>query len=474
MYQEGDRVLAAVSGGADSVCMLLMLKKYLPEGTLGAAHFNHGLRGAESDRDESFVKDLCAKLEVPFFSEKADISAYAAAEKAGIEECARKYRYEFLKRTAEGKRYKYISVAHNKGDNAETIFMHILRGCSVDGLAGMPYRAGNNIIRPLLDVDRSEITEYLRSEGQDFITDSSNSDNTYLRNRVRNVIIPFISDNIGYDIRDVLLRQTGIAADERDYLDRAADAFISEYVKECPEGLIAGNKKLELLHPGAGRRVIRNIISMVKDGSSRSPYEGRKDIRSDAIERVYDVLKAGKLGKTAECGRGVKMRLTHSGALFYCDSQAEKQYCPQTDGGCIAGEEKAGSDASEKAGFDVEELTAGETEKTKAEKGFAAGESFVYFDKNKYIDIIHKCGNGAPVFRHPEAGDVISPFGMHGKKKVRKLLIDLKIPYEKRNGLKLLAAGSEVLWIPGICSSELLRIEENTAKIIRVVIREEN
>ena len=95
MYQEGDRVLAAVSGGADSVCMLLMLKKYLPEGTLGAAHFNHGLRGDESDRDESFVKDLCAKLEVPFFSEKADISAAAAAEKSGIEECARKYRYEF-------------------------------------------------------------------------------------------------------------------------------------------------------------------------------------------------------------------------------------------------------------------------------------------------------------------------------------------------------------------------------------------
>ncbi len=473
MYQEGDRVLAAVSGGADSVCMLLMLKKYLPEGTLGAAHFNHGLRGDESDRDESFVKDLCAKLEVPFFSEKADISAAAAAEKSGIEECARKYRYEFLNRVAEKERYNYICVAHNRGDNAETVFMHILRGCSVDGLAGMPYRAGN-IIRPLLDIDRREIAGYLRLEGQDFITDSSNADNTYLRNRVRNVIIPFISDNVGYDFRDVLVRQTGIAADERDYLDADADAFIVEHVKECPEGLIADKEKLEMLHPGAGRRVIRNIISMVKDGSSNSPYEGRKDINSDAVLRVYEVLKSGKLGKTAECGRGVKMRLTHSGALFYCDNNAGETYCPRTDGGLKDNDEKAEYSSEEKAGFAAEELTFGETEKIKAEKGFSAGERFVYFDKNKYIDIIHRCGNGAPVFRHPEAGDVISPFGMQGKKKVRKLLIDLKIPYEKRSGLKLLAAGREVLWIPGICSSELLRIDEKTAKIIRVVIREDN
>ena len=465
MYREGDRVLAAVSGGADSVCLLLMLKKYLPEGSLGAAHFNHGLRGDESDRDESFVRELALKLNVPFYTEKADIGAAAVAEKTGIEECARKYRYAFLNRIAAENGYGLICVAHNMSDNAETVFMHILRGCSVDGLAGMSYRAGN-IIRPLLDVDRREITGYLESSGHDFITDSSNSDNSYLRNRVRNVIIPFISDNIGYDLREVLVRQTEIAADERDYLESDADAFIYECVKECPEGILADKEKLAMLHPGAGRRVIRRIISMVKDGSYAQPYEGRKDIMYDAVSRVYEVLKAGKLGKTAECGRGVMMRLTHSGALFYCENKSDKTVSPQTSGGQAEGEEREE--------YSSEELTAEEAERIKKEEGFIAGERFVYFDKTKYIDIIHRCGNGDPAFRHPETGDVISPFGMSGKKKVRKLLIDLKIPYEKRSALKLLAAGNEVLWIPGICSSELLRIDENTEKIIRVVIREDN
>ncbi|MBO4325698.1 MAG: tRNA lysidine(34) synthetase TilS [Clostridia bacterium] len=457
-YRAGEKILAAVSGGADSVCMFLMLKRFLPEGALGLAHFNHKLRGPESDRDEAFTRELADRLGVPFYYDSADISAAASDEKKGLEECAREYRYDFLKKTASDNGYDIISVAHNSGDNAETILMHIFRGCSVDGLCGLRYRS-DNIIRPLLDIDRASILEYLQEEHASYVTDSSNADNSFMRNRVRNELLPYISEKLGYDAGRVLLRQTEISSAERDYLESRAAEFVSENTEMLSNGdVLLDPEAFRNTDKAIGRRALRHMIASVKDINGDSPYGGRTDIEFSSIERAAELILSGRKGPEAEIGRGIKVRLTHSGALFYIDR---------------SNEEKASADAEDQTnGFESRTLPGEEAAIVRTGRGFTPGNGTVFFDKAKYIAIINASGK-APVLRPFETGDSIIPFGMTGRKKIRKLLIDMKVPYEKRKSIRVLASGNEVLWVPGLCTSELLRITDETEEILQINIQEE-
>ena len=458
------RVLAAVSGGADSVCMLLLLKEYLAPGNLGAAHFNHSLRGPESDRDQAFAMKLAEKLGIEFYTEKKDVAALSASEGSGTEECGRKYRYRFLKETAEKNGYRFVATAHNMGDNAETVLMHIFRGCSVDGLCGIPFSDGNTV-RPMLRLDRRSIEAYLAYKGQDYVTDSTNVDNTYFRNRVRNEILPFLNEKLGYDIAPVLVRQTGIASQEKDFLDKAAEEFLKNAAEETAGSvLIRDVDPLNKLHEAVACRAVRLAVSSVKDVDGALPYGGRKDISSDVVRRVLDLAGRGEKGKKAECGKGVEAILTHSGLLFRIPKAAD----PETAA------ENGGSGETE---YSVRTLGREEAAAMLKSGAFKAENDRVFFDKEKYISIIDGSGGKAPVMRNIEAGDHIIPFGMKGRKKVRKLLIDRKIPLEKRSGMRVLALGSEVLWIPGVCSTELSRISpenEENREIIEISLRRDD
>ncbi len=458
------RVLAAVSGGADSVCMLLLLNEYLAPGNLGAAHFNHSLRGPESDRDQAFAEELAKKLGIEFYTEKKDVAALSASEGSGTEECGRKYRYGFLKETAEKNGYRFVATAHNMGDNAETVLMHIFRGCSVDGLCGIPFSDGNTV-RPMLRLDRRSIEAYLAYKGQDYVTDSSNVDNTYFRNRVRNEILPFLNEKLGYDIAPVLVRQTDIASQEKDFLDKAAEDFMKSAAEEAGGNvLIRDVDALNGLHGAVALRAVRLAVSSVKDADGALPYGGRKDINSDVVRRVLKLAGKGEKGKKAECGKGVEAVLTHSGLLF----RVPKAAGPETD---------AEKGASAEAGFSVRTLSREEAVEMFKNGSFKAEKDRVFFDKEKYISIIDRSGGKAPVMRNIEAGDHIIPFGMKGRKKVRKLLIDRKIPLEIRSSIQVLALGSEVLWIPGACATELLRISpenEDNCGIIEISLRRDD
>ena len=450
----GTKVLAAVSGGADSVCMLLMLKRLLPEGDVAAAHFNHRLRGAESDRDEAFTRELCAREGIRFYCGTAPVGALAAFEGLGMEECARKYRYRFLNAVAAGGGYGVIAVAHNSGDNAETILMHILRGGALDGLCGMSYRR-DNIIRPLLDVSRPQIESYLKSAGASYIEDSTNTDEAMLRNRVRRTILPFLSQQLGHDVAPVLLRQAELARDERDHLETEAAEFIEKAVHADGEKLILDTEQFAGLPPAVARRAVRNVIACVKDIDGNAPYGGRKDIEQAAVERVIDLISKGRKGSRAVCGRGVTVRLSHSGAVFRVEASGKTGAADRVS-------------ALTTAGYTVRTLDAAEFEERRRTNHFKAEKDAVFFDKTKYLSIIKRYGNIAPVLRRARPGDRIRPFGMRGEKTVRKLLIDRKIPQEQRAELYVLALDSEVLWIPGVCSGELTRIDGGTAEAIEL------
>lgn len=192
LIQKGDSIVIGLSGGADSVCLTLILNELKDEFelTLKAVHINHKLRGAESDRDMNFCKELCETLDIPIVFCEIDVKNQALKQKQGIEEYARRVRYDsFEKECAGGK----IATAHNLDDVAETLIFNIARGCSVSGITSIPEKR-DNIIRPLIEVSREEIEQYLKEKNQNFVTDSTNLTDEYTRNKIRHKVIPILKE----------------------------------------------------------------------------------------------------------------------------------------------------------------------------------------------------------------------------------------------------------------------------------------
>ena len=189
----GERWLAAVSGGADSVALLAALREQLPAGRLVVAHLNHNLRGAESDADAAWVAELCTRWGLPLIAESLPVASLSAAWGVGCEEGARRARYEFLERTARQAACAVVALAHTASDQAETVLHHLLRGTGLGGLRGIPEQrplGAATLVRPLLGVTREEIADYLSRLGQDYRTDRSNQERDATRNRLRLDLLP--------------------------------------------------------------------------------------------------------------------------------------------------------------------------------------------------------------------------------------------------------------------------------------------
>ena len=224
MLPHGARVLCAVSGGADSVCLLHLLKSGGAD--VVCAHFNHRLRGAESDRDEEFVRALCEKLGVECLTGAGDVARYAGENAMGTEEAARKLRYDFLIESAEKCGANRIATAHNAEDNAETVIMNLARGTGLRGLGGIPPRRGK-IIRPLLQTTREEIIGYLAENGLEHVEDSSNAADGYARNRLRHHVLPVLRQQNEGAIENIARAAELFRADE-EFFQETARRFIGE------------------------------------------------------------------------------------------------------------------------------------------------------------------------------------------------------------------------------------------------------
>lgn len=249
---EGKKILCAVSGGADSVCLLHLL--WSSGADVTAAHFEHGIRGEESLRDAEFVRSFCHERGIEFVMESADVPAYAKAHSMGTEEAARKLRYEFLNAAAEQKGCELIATAHNADDNAETMLFNLTRGTGSAGLSGIPRQRGK-IIRPLLNVTRRQIEEYLEENKLPHIEDSSNSTDDYSRNLIRHHVTPVLR-KINPELATAFSRTAKLMAQDNDCLERLAQDFIArEY-----DGSGIRTGALCALHPAIASRVLRNLL----------------------------------------------------------------------------------------------------------------------------------------------------------------------------------------------------------------------
>ncbi len=232
MLPKGSTVLAAVSGGKDSMCLLHILKEQEKQldFKLVCAHFDHRLRGAESDRDKSFVENYCAEADIPFVCGAADVAEYAEKGGLGIEEAARILRYDFLERTAEKLGAQRIATAHTAEDNAETLLMNLSRGCGLTGLCGIPPVRGK-IVRPMLEMTTAEVLEYLKANGVPHVEDSSNKSDDYTRNRLRHQVIPELY-RINPAFGESAARCVSLLREDDEYLSALAEDFLKDKMQD--------------------------------------------------------------------------------------------------------------------------------------------------------------------------------------------------------------------------------------------------
>ncbi len=472
----GDTVIAGVSGGADSICLLFLLCG-LRESlgiTVHAVHVNHGIR-AEAGEDEAFVKEICGKWNVPFTAVREEVPALSKQWKCSEEEAGRKVRYEAFEKIADfisskeeipSDRIK-IAVAHNLNDNAETVLFRLFRGTGIKGLTGIPsVREGKyRIIRPLLYMERSEIEKVLRENDIPWVSDATNELDFYSRNRIRHTILPEAEKTVPEAARHI----AGTAAQLReieDLLEKLTGECFAECVKvfsgqdkKAPDGSDHGEcykheidaVKLPGYHIAIQKRLIHRCLKELSCGG--------KDLGELQIEQILGLLR-GNENRRIDLARGITAAREYDRIVIWRGKAEEAR---------IGNERIKGYELISEI-FEIEELLKNDPrfiDNISQDDGSNQCTKWLDYDK---ID-------GQVILRTRQTGDffyVQKPDGAFGKKSVKDFMIDKKIPPSERDDIPLAAAGDKVLWIIGYRISDDLKISDKTEKVLKLSLKYNN
>lgn len=242
LINTGDKIVLGVSGGPDSIAMLDILRQLKSEMKfeIYVVHINHSIRGEDADEDEEYVKNYCRKYEIECFTKKIDVPTIARTEKIGTEEAGRKVRYEYFEEILKETGSNKIAIAHNKNDNVETIIMHLLRGSGISGLKGIEPIRENKFIKPLIECDRQEIEKYCEENNLQPRIDKTNFENECTRNKIRNIVIPYIKKEFNPNIIETMTRLSDVISSENDFIENIAKENYNKIL------VIEGKDKIEL------------------------------------------------------------------------------------------------------------------------------------------------------------------------------------------------------------------------------------
>ncbi|MSN24464.1 MAG: tRNA lysidine(34) synthetase TilS [Geobacter sp.] len=440
LFQPDETLIVALSGGADSTALLDLLAR-LPEyhPRLVAVHLNHCLRGDESDQDEEFCRKLAADYGIIFESRRVDVKALALSERLNLEDAGRRARIELLDEVREKYGAATIVTAHHADDQAETVLMRLLRGSGMPGLSGIPYRNRRGYIRPLLDVSRSQIEEYLAERGLSWREDASNRDTSFLRNRIRHELLPLL-EQYNPAIRQRLTATAAVLSEENACLDGLAEQVFQSLCHHDGVTVVCSIAGLKA-HPVAiQRRILRHACRKLTGNLDGFGLE-----HIDSVLRLLDSPRPNSrvsLPQKVSAIREYDRLLFRFGTELIPDDIENtiisfSGLYPLPWGGSLE---------------------------------VAACSSLHDLDNQPADSVIFDLGKTPFPWqvRRFRPGDRMVPFGMTGRKKVKDIFIDRKIALTDRKRIPLLFCGDDLVWIPTVCSSELCRIDKTPESMVLV------
>jgi tRNA(Ile)-lysidine synthase len=457
LLEVGDRVLVAVSGGPDSIALLYALyslrEKY--QLMLRVAHLNHLIHPERAREQAKFVQDMACNLHLPYTIEAIDVPSYRREKGLSVQAAAREVRYQFLTSTAQQLGFNRVALGHTADDQAETIIMRLLRGAGPRGLSGIPpVRRNNSIhyIRPLLETSRQEIEDFLIQQQIKYLTDPSNLQPIYLRNKIRLELLPIIRDKYNPNIVNTLIRLAEILRQEDSFLEDLSSSFFRNLVIESNEnGIILDKAKLLSIPATMQRRVLRHGIKEIQ-GVPYSPFATHtfsliKLIARTKPEPAYLNLPGG-VKLISEKDRVLILKKEPSSFLPLPERELKipgRNSLPEYD------------------------LDITITIKSKADIRLSEAQ------KDPFLAVLDYQKIHLPLrIRTRKRGDRFSPLGLGGSKKLKEFFIDRKIPRIKRDRTPLLISGEDILWIIGVEISDRAKITTDTTTVIEIVARKDN
>ncbi len=461
MLTPGDAVLVGVSGGPDSVALLHLLLDLVPDMQLrmGMVHLNHGLRGADSDSDADFVRSLADRLDLPFFSRKADVKGFQKANKLSLEEASRRVRYAFFTEIADANRYGKIALGHHVDDNAELVLLNLLRGSGPQGLSGIPPVREGRFIRPLIDLTREQIERFLDDRSIPYIVDASNQDLRHRRNRIRHQLLPLLRQNYNPEISQTLSRLASIMREENRWIDEmTASALLSCMIEDEADRLVLSTHNLRKLETPLARRVLRKGLLGAK-GSLRR-------IRFSHIESILDLLR----GASAPTSPRKHLHLPDRMCIEICPDHL----IIRRSANKLRDLRPLSLSQDPLFSYSVSDLSGG-TEVSIPEIGGKL--SFTLLPGPELPEDAASPTVGCfdlqllrfPLsIRSPLPGDRFNPLGMRGSQKLKDFFINRKVPLNERTRCPLLISDGIIIWIAGQRTAEFAKVTGNTQKVLKV------
>lgn len=454
LINKNDSILVAISGGADSISLLnvmLDLKKKM-DLVIGIAHLNHCLRAEESERDSNFVKKLAENLELNIHLETINVKEFQKQNSLSLEDAARKLRYDFLQRTAKQHRYTKIATGHTANDNAELVLMNLIRGAGASGLSGIPLKRGN-IIRPIIEVTRMDVTDYLSSKNAEYVTDSSNNNKDFLRNKIRIDLLPKIESDYNNNIIEGLNRTSRIIKEDEEWIDTITLQLYGDTIKcKTDNSVTLSVPLINKLPLAAKRRVFRKAIEEIKGGL--------KKITLLHTEMIFNLTSSSKQSLSVDLPDQIQVQKKGLALIFTRHEKKLRDLKPED----IMYNQTVDLLNNEETIIKIPEIS--------------KNLSFTIISNNNQSDLKKECSATAWIdfdklkfpltIRNTQPKDKFVPFGMKGSQTLKKFFSSNRIDSNDKKNCPLLLSNDDIVWIGGYRLHDHYKIHEKTKKILKV------
>ncbi|MDD4089945.1 MAG: tRNA lysidine(34) synthetase TilS [Tissierellia bacterium] len=438
-----DNILLALSGGPDSVFLFHNLRKLREtlSFNLYASHINHMYRGKDAMHDEEFVRKLCDKYGIKLFVKRKNATEYAKELKVTEEEAGRVLRYDFFKENLKEVGGGKVALAHNLNDQAETVLQRIIRGTGIDGLSAMSF-GKDNLIRPMLNVSRDEIMNYLHENNYEYCIDITNTQDIYGRNKIRLNLIPYLEQNFNPNIQASLYRMSETMERDKKIIEKYVAQKFSEALKEKNENrIVLDLKMLKYLDIGEIGRIIRRGIEELKGNTV--------NIEMKHIDNAINLISSGKTGKKLNLTDGFTIEISYDNFIINKTVEIVSDFEYNIVLNRINHIDEINKDLVVTVA-DIEDMTE------------------VNIKDKEIISVDYDLIKGSLVARNRRPGDSMIPCGMRGSKKIKDIFIDLKIPKEERESKLIIADDENIIWLEGYRINDKYKVSAVTKKTLNI------